>query len=193
MQYSRGYCSAHYMRWWSSGDPGEAELRRRPPRLCRATDCGNPAIGRDDLCRTHLDRLQAYGNLEGRLCTVCGVKSVRGSDLCPQHYLAFARTRIANHEITGSKNRRGYVTHKVLNQELLEHRVVMEEFLGRALYPFENVHHRNGRRDDNLLENLELWIKPQPSGQRPEDLASWVVAYYPDLVRAALALKGHAL
>src|SRR5690606_32394899 len=56
----------------------------------------------------------------------------------------------------------GYLIRNASGRIVFEHREVMEKALGRKLLPSENVHHVNGNRADNRLENLELWSTSQP-------------------------------
>ena len=51
-----------------------------------------------------------------------------------------------------------------------EHRVIMEQKMGRPLVKGESVHHLDGDRANNEPKNLELWIRPSPNGVRALDL-----------------------
>jgi HNH endonuclease len=113
---------------------------------------------------------KSYPGLPTRGRRFCG-KSCAGKAVSP-----FGRPAEASmHWRGGRRVSRGYVLvyakdHSSLvgtkRSYVLEHRLVMEEELGRPLYDYEQVHHKNGIKTDNRPENLELWTRAQPKGGR---------------------------
>ncbi len=152
--------------------------------------------GRCGACQQRVRR-RKFAATPWRFCDVDGCEIPTkgpGDALCERHYSRKRRDghpgqaeSLINERGTGGLNGQGYVVRQVDRRRRLEHHWVMERLLGRPLAKWENVHHINGVRADNRPENLELWTRPQPAGQRPEDLAAWVVEHYPDLVAKAMA------
>lgn len=120
---------------------------------------------------------------EQRACSTCGQMFVmdNGSKkdrrFCNKSCAAKSHGAGESHHNWGGGRSKhsatGYMTVRVDGKVVREHRRVMEQHLGRPLFAHENVHHKNGIRDDNRLANLELWSKSQPPGQRVEEKLKW--------------------
>lgn len=164
---ARGLCSAHYQRWRVGADINAPMRKKREHyESCAVDECDKVSFCRG-LCQMHYWRWRVRGD-------VGGAKSEHPGGSRVVMALGYVKVHVPSHP---NANCDGYI---------LEHRLVMERMLGRPLERWENVHHINGKRDDNRPENLELWTKPQPAGQRAVDLARWVVENYPDLVSSML-------
>ena len=150
---------------------------------------------------------RAVGPSVEKTCQVCGgkylltpkkaEKSKYCSRTCQAHSTTQRRGRTP--AVVGTKKlipETGYVIIRVAKDHQMarpsaylglwvsEHKLVMSEHLDRDLLPGENVHHKNGNRADNRIENLELWASSQPSGQRVIDLLAWaheIISRYGDL------------
>lgn len=168
----------HYTRLQKYGDPGEAKARRAPNgtnQTCTVAKCSTKAHARE-LCPAHLARWRLYGD-------PLGVAPER-----EQRTVEDLREQLYSGDFSGgTTSPAGYRYHTLRRGErYAEHRLMMEAHIGRELHAHESVHHKNWLKSDNRIENLELWTKYQPYGQRLEDLLAFIAEFYPEEMRKLL-------
>ena len=142
----KGLCGKHYSRLRSTGDPNKtlAGRKHRKRKQCVIIDCERPWSSRQGWCTMHYHRWKRHGN------SLTKKKNIGSKKYEKDGYVL---VRIPEHPNLQSN---GYIR---------EHRLVMSNFLKRPLLSHEIVHHKNGIRDDNRIENLELLTRSvHPTG-----------------------------
>lgn len=193
---ARGMCSMHETRVRRGLDPEPPEMRDFRKGVCTWASCTNP-VRSNSLCSPHYRRNLLGLDMDSpirarygpRECSIPNCeRALEAKGYCSVHYQRFKDNRPLNDPIPERQPDRevgdtyigyeGYEFRVVLGESgrkehVREHRRVMEDFLGRSLTPEETVHHINGVRHDNRLENLELWSSSHPPGQRVKDKVAW--------------------
>ena len=166
----RGLCHGHYQRWQRTGGvQDDIPLgRRRQPERCSVDGCDRPTQAKG-YCGTHYKRAMKHGEVQADT----PIRVVTGEGWLSHGYWNVPVPPELRHLTNGEP-------------KVGEHRLVMAKHLGRALRPDEVVHHINGNRTDNRIENLELWSTAQPRGQRVKDKVAYAVEllrqHAPDLL-----------
>ena len=176
---ANGFCQKHY----AAERRKDAGVPMRERKFCTEPDCQMPVKARG-LCQTHWQRVKRReaGIPEKKRRGICRIDGCQHTQhargMCSNHYQIAKRNadpllykRAPNG--SGSISNNGYKMVYHNGKTRPEHRVVMESHLGRPLLKHETVHHKNGNRLDNRIENLELWSSSQPYGQRIEDKIKW--------------------
>jgi hypothetical protein len=150
----KGFCEKHLLRFRKYGDPlAGGRFRTKQQGECKVDGCVNLQRS-SNLCSKHIQRLRMHGDLD---FTKQSKEYGSGKDWYTGKDGYVLRWAGRDHpNATGHGN-------------LYQHRDVMANIIKRPLQSNENVHHVNGDRSDNRAENLELWSKNQPAGQRVED------------------------
>jgi len=169
-KYAYNLCKKHNQRRYKTGriDLGpRVAWNKSIIKICVMDNCENKHVSRG-FCSKHYRAFNAWLDKDRRIEMRSQQKPVNDKE----GYVLLYMPDHPNCAVTG-----GYA----------EHRLIMEKMIGRYLVKGENVHHKNGVKNDNRPENLELWSSRQPKGQRIEDKVEYAMdilkLYAPNLLK----------
>lgn len=197
-------CRKEYNKLYHKNTVFERKIKREKldkenKMYCCETSCNRKTYGTSLFCKKHYEKNWRDGKIIKKpKCSIvgCDRSSYGRKDLCNSHYQRLLKgnndagpIRSIAKRGSGYINKNGYRVITRNTRQILEHRAIMAEYLGRELLECETVHHINGNRLDNKISNLELWTTVHPYGQRVSDKLAWakeIIDFYGPILEPRL-------
>ena len=152
---SKGYCEFHHRRM-KTGQSFSDPYRHMVRQECTSQNCDKMVMARyGGLCKKHRQYQREGKDINQKIAP----RGINGYEI---GQLIIYKSGYVYQKIKKGKHR-----------WIQQHRLIMEKKIGRKLLKTEEVHHKNGIKNDNRLRNLELWSTSHPVGARVKDLIKY--------------------
>lgn len=162
--HAHGLCTMHFYRQKRHGNP-EVQRADKTGKTCAICNLPHYALG---FCNTHWQRFKKFGTTDlpqknVEFCSVCGLPQ-KGHGYCEKHLARYRKHRDPNMVLKARgewSDHKGYKTRTENKKYISQHRKVVEAHIGRKLESVEIVHHINGDKSDNSIDNLAIMSRSE--------------------------------